>query len=159
LTVKDKTPVPTTAQAPRSLRLLGRELPVRTARAVSAGLLVAGALGGLLLAVIARLLIPASEGAGIRRRYAQLLVRVQPMPTPPGRPVVDVTDFATLAKLADRYGLLVMHWSRSDVETFVVQDEGTTYRYRTGVGPSPSRSPVPAQSRRPRAEVGSGTDA
>jgi hypothetical protein len=27
-----------------------------------------------------------------------------------------------------------MHWSRSDVETFIVQDEGTTYRYRAGAG-------------------------
>ena len=24
-----------------------------------------------------------------------------------------------------------MHWSRSGVETFVILDEGTTYRYRT----------------------------
>jgi hypothetical protein len=54
------------------------------------------------------------------------------MTTVAGRPVVDVTDFATLARLADRYGLLVLHWSRSGVETFVVQDEGTTFRYRTG---------------------------
>jgi len=43
-------------------------------------------------------------------------------------------DFATLAKLAERYQLLVLHWSRSDVETFVVQDQATTYRYRTGTG-------------------------
>jgi len=43
-------------------------------------------------------------------------------------------DFATLAKLAERYQLLVLHWSRSDVETFVVQDQATTYRYRTGAG-------------------------
>jgi hypothetical protein len=26
----------------------------------------------------------------------------------------------------------VLHWSRSSVETFVVQDEGTTFRYRSG---------------------------
>jgi hypothetical protein len=45
-----------------------------------------------------------------------------------------VVDFPTLAKLAERYELLVLHWRRSDVETFVVQDQGTTYRYRTGVG-------------------------
>jgi len=60
------------------------------------------------------------------------LVEVQPLPSPPGRPVVDVVDFPTLAKLAERYGLLVLHWTRSDVDTFVVQDEGVTYRYRTG---------------------------
>jgi hypothetical protein len=35
-------------------------------------------------------------------------------------PVIEVTEFATLAKLAERCGQLVMHWSRSDVETFVI---------------------------------------
>ena len=59
-----------------------------------------------------------------------MLVPVHPMPAPPGRPVVDVPEFATLARLAERYGLLVLHWTRSGVETFVVQDEGATYRYR-----------------------------
>jgi VCBS repeat-containing protein len=58
------------------------------------------------------------------------------MPVPAGRPVVDVTQFATLAKLAERYGLLVLHWCRSGVETFVVQDEGITYRYRASTSPS-----------------------
>ena len=56
------------------------------------------------------------------------------MTAPPGQPVVDVTEFAMLAQLTERYGLLVLHWTRSGVETFVVQDEGTTYRYRTGTG-------------------------
>ena len=54
------------------------------------------------------------------------------MPAPQGRQVIDVTTFPTLAKLAERYGLLVLHWNRSGVETFVVQDESITYRYRAG---------------------------
>ena len=101
-----------------------------------------------MLALIARLSAPTSEAAGIRRRYAPLLVPVHPMPAPPGRPLVDVTEFATLARLAERYGLLVLHWTRSDVETFVVQDEGTTYRYRTSTGktsdPGAGSTPVEA---------------
>ena len=31
-----------------------------------------------------------------------------------------------------------MHWSRSDVETFVILDEGTTYRYRTSSASTPT---------------------
>lgn len=54
------------------------------------------------------------------------------MSAPQGRPVIDVTTFPTLAKLAERYGLLVLHWNRSGVETFIVQDENITYRYRAG---------------------------
>lgn len=41
-----------------------------------------------------------------------------------------------LVKLAERYRLLVLHWSRSNVETFVVQDESTTYRYRAAAEPT-----------------------
>ena len=47
----------------------------------------------------------------------------------------------TLAKLAERCGQLVMHWSRSDVETFVILDEGTTYRYRTTSAGTPADDP------------------
>ncbi|GAP60591.1 hypothetical protein AHiyo1_41510 [Arthrobacter sp. Hiyo1] len=87
---------------------------------------------GAITVVFARRTAPVDEAAAIRRRYAALLVRVHPMPAPQSRPVIDVTTFSTLAKLAERYGLLVLHWARSGVETFVVQDENITYRYRPG---------------------------
>jgi signal peptidase I len=47
-----------------------------------------------------------------------------------------VTEFKTLTRLAERYELLILHWSRNNVETFVVQDEGTTYLYRCDVNDS-----------------------
>jgi hypothetical protein len=39
-------------------------------------------------------------------------------------------QFGTLARLAERYGLLVTHWTRDGVATYLVRDEATTYRYR-----------------------------
>jgi hypothetical protein len=57
------------------------------------------------------------------------------MQLPHGRPIIDVTTFPVLAKLAERYGLLILHWARSGGETFVVQDENTTYRYQTECNP------------------------
>ena len=150
LVVKDSTPVKQVTTAPRTIGALGQQLTAATARTLSTILVLAGLLGAAMLALIARLSAPTSEGAGIRRRYAPLLVPVHPMPAPPGRPVVDVTEFATLARLAERYGLLVLHWSRSGVETFVVQDEGTTYRYRTSTGktsdPGAGGTPVEAEA-------------
>jgi hypothetical protein len=65
------------------------------------------------------------------------------MLTPEGRPVVDVTEFATLARLAESYGLMVLRWSHSQVETFIVQDQGITYRYRTRAGVSHQPMPDP----------------
>jgi len=131
LIVKDSTAVQQATTASRTIDALGGRITVASARTVSTILLLAGLLGAVVLVLLAGRLAPTSEAEGIRRRYAPLLVPVHPMPAPPGRPVVDVPEFATLARLAERYGLLVLHWTRSDMETFVVQDEGTTYRYRT----------------------------
>jgi len=132
LTVADSSPVTTSTTVARRLHLLGRTVAVATARRAAAVLTLGALLAAVLLAVAIRSASRRSESTEIRRRYAQLLLPVEPMPTPPGRPVVDVVAFATLAKLAERYGLLVLHWTRSGVETFVVQDDATTFRYRTG---------------------------
>lgn len=120
---------------PRTLALLGRQFAVATGRMVAAALLLAALVAALGLVLAARMTAPTSEGAAIRRRYASLLLPVHPMPIAAGHSVADVTSFVTLAKLAERYGLLVLHWSRSDVDTFLVQDAATTYRYRTGTAP------------------------
>lgn len=117
-----------------TLSLFGRELPVSTGRMLSAVMTVGALIAAAVVLLLIRVSTPTSEAAAIRRRYSQMLVKVQPMPTPEGRPVIDVVDFPTLVKLAERYELLILHWSRSDVDTFVVQDQATTYRYRTGTG-------------------------
>jgi signal peptidase I len=146
LTVADSTATTRTTRTARTLGLLGRTITVATARTLSLILALGALLAAGILALIARRTSPDSEGAGIRRRYGPLLVPVHPMPTPPGRPVVDVPEFATLARLAERYGLLVLHWSRSDVETFVVQDESTTYRYRTDATDPADVSAAPVEA-------------
>lgn len=125
-----------TAMSPRMLGVNGLGITAATARLISAVLLAAALVIGAIVLVFARRTAPADEAAAIRRRYAALLVRVHPMPAAQGRPVIDVTTFSTLAKLAERYGLLVLHWSRSGVETFIVQDENITYRYRPGASPA-----------------------
>ena len=69
--------------------------------------------------------------------------------------MIEVAEFATLAKLAERCGLLVLHWSRADVETFIVLDENTTYRYRTGVGDRAADTAPVASTARHQPEVDS----
>jgi signal peptidase I len=132
LTTQDSVTVPRLAPAVRTLHLLGRHLAVPQARAVSVALLAAAVAAAALLVIVGVAGAPATEGAAIRRRYAPLLAHVHPLPARPNLPVVEVTEFATLARIAERAGLPVLHWARSDVETFVVMDEGSTYRYRTG---------------------------
>ncbi|WP_426980026.1 DUF5305 family protein (plasmid) [Pseudarthrobacter sp. O4] len=145
LTVTDNTTTEQTATAPRMVGMNGVSISAALARFISAVLLLAALVTGAVIVVFARRTAPADEGAAIRRRYSALLVRVHPMSAPQGRPIIDVTTFSTLAKLAERYGLLVLHWTRSGVETFVVQDENITYRYRAGTEPAPAEpQPQPA---------------
>ena len=117
---------------PATLPLLGHSLRVDHGRAAAvAGLAVAVAVAGL-VALLARRARRRPETSAIQGRYRQILLRAQPMVLPAGRPVVDVLDFAALARLAARYGLLVLHWDRGGISTYVVLDDSTTYRYRTG---------------------------
>lgn len=127
-------PAQVVVQASRThlIRMFGHKLSAATARSWSSIVLCASLLAALIIWLLVRLDGTPSEGDNIRRRYSSLLVRVEPMTASPTRPIVDVTEMGTLVKLAERYGLLILHWSRSGVETFVVQDENTTYRYRAG---------------------------
>ena len=44
------------------------------------------------------------------------------MASPPGKPVVTVDDFAALAKLAERYGQMVLTWTRPDAADTALVD-------------------------------------
>lgn len=137
------------SQAP-SQRMVGLyrwHVAAVTARAVSIVALIMAMLAGALMAVSLRGRSDVSEGEFIRRRYAALLVRIQPLPSPEGRPITTVDTFATLARLAERYGLLILHWAENDKETFIVRDENATYRYETpATGAVPGAEPVPRRA-------------
>lgn len=129
--VTDSTSTPASTLIANTVGVGPFHLGVVTARILSLVLLLGSLIAALLLFRIARRTPPVDEVTRITQRYGQLLATVEPIATPANVPVIEVTEFATLAKLAERCGQLVMHWSRSDVETFVILDEGTTYRYRT----------------------------
>lgn len=130
--------------APRALTLGTWQLSAGTARVIAPVLLLLALAALMVIAANARRRPSRSEAENIRRRWPSLVIPVQPVPSVTGRPVIDVVDFPTLAKLAERYGLLVLHWTRSGIETFIVQDDNTTYRYRSGdgVGAQPVATPV-----------------
>lgn len=135
LTVKGDVPGQKTVRVARSVNLLVTTLSAAAARRLSVVLLLAALVAGAIVLLIGARTGPVGEAEVIRRRHAALLVEVRPRPTPPGWSVVDVTGFAALAKLAARYEDLVLHWSDADGETFVVQEDGTIYRYRCAAAP------------------------
>lgn len=117
---------------PRHVSILGVTLMSATAaRRWSASLLLGALLGAAAIALVARRNAPARGDAEIHLRYSPLLVPVEPMATAPGNLIVNVNEFEPLARLAERCGLLILYWSRADSQTFIVRDQGITYRYRT----------------------------
>jgi signal peptidase I len=134
LTVTSSIPSMQARSAPAMLHVLHRRITVSSARWTTTGM--------ALLAVLAVLaLLAARCRAGCRtefdkiaRRWPELLVDVQPISTPPGRPVVDVPAFSELVRIAERYEMLILHWSRCDVDTYLLQDDTTAFRYRNTRG-------------------------
>jgi hypothetical protein len=119
---------------PATLSAFGQSVAVSTARLSGVAVILLSLLAGGALAAAARLSSPAAEAERVRRRYSDLILTVMPVALTPGRPVVDVPDVDSLVKLAERYGLLVLTWSRGGIDTYIVQDENTSYRYRSGTG-------------------------
>lgn len=132
LTVKQSATVSPGTVAPREVSLLGhRIMTAAAARSWSVFVLLGAILGAIAVVIVARRTQPLHDATTIHHRYRNLLVEVEPLTSPPGKPVINCTDFHVLVRLAERYGLLIFHWSRNNSETFVVRDEGVTYRFRT----------------------------
>jgi hypothetical protein len=91
-------------------------------------LMIIGVIGAAVIAVIATKGPTPAESEIIRRRYKDLVVPVTDVPTPIGA-VINVPDIATLAKLAKRYALLILHGVQDGRDIYLIQDESTTYRY------------------------------
>jgi hypothetical protein len=123
---------------PARIAAFGRAVAISTVRTSGLLALLLCALAAGVLAAVARIVGPVAEAERVRSRYGNLILPVLPVVLAPGRPVVDVPDVASLARLAERYGLLVLHWNRGGVDTYVVQDESMSYRHRAVRGPCPS---------------------
>jgi signal peptidase I len=122
--------------APTRLRLLGRSVAVDPARWLAlAGLLAAAALAVLTLAHQRRR--PTDPYNVIRARFGHLIVPIASYVHDPAQPVVDVTSIDALAQVAIRGERVILHHHRVGSETYLVDDDGTLFRYQ----PRPHRMP------------------
>jgi hypothetical protein len=118
-----------TSIAPNPLHILGHDMSYAT-------LTWLGLLGALLCGVIA---IPLGilltrnrafdEAARIRARYGHLLVPIL-VGDDLGWPPVDVGNFRALVRLAEASGQVILHHRADAVDTYLVNDNGTVYRYQ-----------------------------
>jgi signal peptidase I len=75
-----------------------------------------------------------SEDALIRLRYGSILVDVYEKSLEPTSTIIDVTSMDDLAKLAERQGTMVLHMVINFLHYYLVQNNGTTYRYVVSTG-------------------------
>jgi signal peptidase I len=118
---------------PNTVAVRGHELTVTTARSI-AGI-------GLLLVIAAAFVIvvnerrrPSAPGAQVERRYRSLIVPIASRSHDPTRPPIDVTSIDVLAKLAEQSERLILHERHGGLDTYLVDDEGTLYRYQARAG-------------------------
>jgi signal peptidase I len=119
----------TTSVAPNPLHVLGHDTSYATLKWL-------GLLGALLCGVVAvplAILLTRNrafdEAARIRTRYGHLLVPIL-IGEDLGWPPVDVGNFRALVRLAEAAGQVILHHQADAVDTYLVNDNGTVYRYQ-----------------------------
>jgi signal peptidase I len=116
-----------------SVRVLGHALSVAALRSVAViGFLLCAALA--LVATVVKRVRPLDEAARIQAQYGQLIVPVVLGPDELGVAPVDVPTIAALARLAESGQRLILHSRNERRDTYLVNDEGTVYRYRADPG-------------------------
>ena len=70
-----------------------------------------------------------SQEALIRLKYGGLLMDVYEGSLDPTSQVIDVTSMDDLAKLAERQNTMILHMTLNFLHYYLVQNNGTTYRY------------------------------
>lgn len=139
---------------PRQVSVLGRDLMTAgEARKYAVWLLLFAVAGVIGIGLAAMRHVPLASRAQIQRRYGHLLVPVEPVTSKQGETVVTVASVPALVKLAEKYGQMILTWTRPDgADDFVVRDDGVLYRYRVvpprPVAAKPPLSGVPHPARR-----------
>jgi signal peptidase I len=117
------------SSVPNALRLAGHAVSYATLTWLAlAGLLICGGLA-VFLGMLLQRNRAFDEAARIRARYGHMLVPIL-VGEDLGWPPVDVTSFKALARLAESSGQLVLHHQADAVDTYLVNDSGTVYRYQ-----------------------------
>jgi signal peptidase I len=124
-----KANVTTAASVSNALGVAGAGVAIGTLRVIGpAGFLIALASTLLLAALYVRSQAFA-ESARIQAQYGHLIVPIT-AGADLGWPPVDVTSIKALVRLAEVSGQLILHNHDETHDTYLVNDEGTVYRYQ-----------------------------
>jgi hypothetical protein len=113
--------------------LLGLAPTVGTVRSFSAIGLGLCLLGLMALGLFFYREVSRGESALILVKYGSLIVDARDRGVETVSPVIDITSIDDLAKIAQRQNSMILHMVRNQIHYFLVQNNGTTYRYYTDV--------------------------
>lgn len=125
----DSSRLRTAASAADTLGVLGISASVSVLRfAAPLGLLI-GLCSVLTLLAVAARTPDFGESARIRAKYGHMIVPIS-AGEDLGWPAIDVGSIKALVRLAQAAGQLILHSPGEDVDTYLVNDEGSVYRYQ-----------------------------
>jgi signal peptidase I len=134
--------VTATTTGSNSLDVGGLAIPIATLRLIALGCLLLAAVAGL-LALALRHRRPVDEVARIKARYGQLIVPVVAVSDEMFWPPFDVTSIKALARLAELTQRVILHHHADGVDTYLVSDDATVYRYQVRAPASPELQALP----------------
>ncbi|MBC8503307.1 MAG: signal peptidase I, partial [Chloroflexi bacterium] len=129
LTVIRSGAIPGMRLAQNVLRAFGLEIPVTAARWISSVLFVFSLLGIILVGLPLYQTWRRGFASRIRVQYDPLLIDVQPGSLSSGKQAIMVDTFKDLAKLAERYGAMILSESNGKSNKYCVRDGETMYVY------------------------------
>jgi signal peptidase I len=128
---------------PRQVAAFGVSIPIAVAQSAVQAVLAVALAGCAIAAGIARSRRGTAAEAFLLRHGARILT-VSALT--PGRVVIDVAEPEALYRVAERLDALVLHHVGPDGDTFVVQEQETTYRHVVRPAPLPAPSTVRVRS-------------
>jgi signal peptidase I len=112
--------------------IFGLSLDVRLIRVISLLGLGFALFGSILIAMNIYNDVQQDQDALIHQKYGRMLVNVYESNVQSTASTIDVTSMDDLARLAERHGSMILHMTRDHSDHYLIQNNGTTYRYITG---------------------------
>jgi signal peptidase I len=145
LTPSADTPVTVDRIVPRAFPVLGAAIPIGLARLLAAVVLALS----LVVAGAAAWIGRTARGDAADEFVVRHADRILPVAAfDPGPTVIDVSDAASLHRVAERFDTLVLHHAGEEEDVFAVRDVDATYRFVVPGGrEARARPPVPIPAR------------
>jgi hypothetical protein len=123
--------VATTSTEAGSLDVAGASVSVKTLREIALGGVLLSVLAAVLLFVLIKRSEPFGEAGRIQAQYGHLIVPIAGTADDLAWAPFDVPNIEALVRLAEACDRLILHYREDTLDTYLVNDEGTVYRYQS----------------------------